>query len=181
MRRRSKKLITILFLTYLLLKLVNFKSIFGKKPTDQKPNSQNFKSVQLITWKFTNPNWTFRDLGSEPFRNCPESRCFAFYSKNILYSPDENADAVVVHGPNLWYAPPKRYKRKPRQLWMYYTMEPQRLSHCSSHYQLADLDNWFNLTATFKKDSDIVLDYKTFRNWSQIEHESIFLEDKKKT
>ncbi|RNA22862.1 alpha-(1-3)-fucosyltransferase C-like [Brachionus plicatilis] len=154
-------------------------SAFKYESTVKKIHSQNIKAVQLITARFHYNNWMFKDLGIEPFKNCPENRCFAFRSSNLLHLPEESADAVVVHAPNLWYTPSKNYKRKPKQLWMYYTMEPQRLSHCSSHYQLADLDNWFNLTATFKKDSDIVLDYKTFRNWSQIEHESIFVNEYK--
>lgn len=49
---------------------------------------------------------------------------------------------------------------------MFFSQEPQGLTHCSSHYKATDLDDWFNLTATFKTDSDLVTDYKEFRHWS---------------
>jgi len=48
-------------------------------------------------------------------------------------------------------------------------MESQRLTFCSSHYDLTELDDWFNLTATFKYDSSLYLDYKEFRSWTDIE------------
>ena len=48
-------------------------------------------------------------------------------------------------------------------------MESQRLTFCSSHYDLTELDDWFNITATFKSDSTVYIDYKEFRNWNDIE------------
>ena len=48
-------------------------------------------------------------------------------------------------------------------------MESQRLTFCSSHYDLIELDDWFNITATFRNDSTIYVDYKEFRNWNDIE------------
>jgi alpha-1,3-fucosyltransferase len=54
-------------------------------------------------------------------------------------------------------------------------MESQRLTFCSSHYSLTDLDDWFNITATFKKDSTLYVDYKEFRSWTDIELNSNYL------
>jgi hypothetical protein len=42
---------------------------------------------------------------------------------------------------------------------MYYALESPRGSMCSSHYSADDLDDWFNLTATYKQDSDFVMNY----------------------
>ena len=39
---------------------------------------------------------------------------------------------------------------------MYYSMESQHNSYRSMFYESKDLDDWFNLTATFKQDSDFV-------------------------
>lgn len=173
---KNRKLYCILLLLCFLI--ISFNTLISKFEYEnvvKKIHSQNLKAVQLITARFHYNNWMFSGLGVEPFKNCPESRCFAFRSTSLLHVPVESADGIIVHAPNLWYTPTKNYQRNPKQIWMYYTMESQRLSYCSSHYKLTELDNWFNLTATFKKDSDIVLDYKTFRNWSQIEYESIFV------
>ena len=144
-----------------------------------KIHTKKLKAVQLITGRFHFRNWLFENLGEEPFKNCPESRCYAFRTAPLFHIPEAKSDAIIVHGPNLWYMPSKNYKRNPKQLWMFYTMEPQRLSFCSNHYKYTDLDNWFNLTATFKTDSDIILDYKEFTSLSDIENNSEFLENYK--
>ena len=54
-------------------------------------------------------------------------------------------------------------------------MESQRLTFCSSHYGLKELDDWFNITATFKSDSTLYVDYKEFRSWTDIELNSDYL------
>ena len=92
----------------------------------------------------------------EAFKNCKEKRCFALeaYFNRI---PLEASDAIIVHGPNLYQMPNRKtYKRNSRQIWMYYSMESQRNSYRSMFYESKDLDDWFNLTATFKQDSDFV-------------------------
>jgi alpha-1,3-fucosyltransferase len=131
---------------------------------------KNLKSVHLLTGRFAFPNWQFYDgLGEEPFKNCPVTRCYAFTSLPFLHIPLEDVDGVMVHGPNLWYMlNRKTYVRNPKQLWLFYTMESQGLTFCSSHFELTELDDWFNLTATFKIDSSIPLDYKQFRNWQDV-------------
>ena len=62
----------------------------------------------------------------------------------------------------------KTYKRNRKQLWLYYNLESQGRTHCSSFYDMTELDDWFNITATFKTDSDLVADYKEFRNFRDI-------------
>ncbi len=43
------------------------------------------------------------------------------------------------------------------------------------HYKLSDLDDWFNLTATFKSDSTVVTDYKEFKNWGSLQLNSHYI------
>jgi hypothetical protein len=62
----------------------------------------------------------------------------------------------------------KTYKRNRKQLWLYYNLESQGRTYCSSHYDTTELDDWFNVTATFKTDSDLVADYKEFRSFEDI-------------
>lgn len=69
------------------------------------------------------------------------------------------------------------YKRNPKQIWLFYTMEPQRYTYCSHYYSINELDNWFNLTATFKPNSDIVVSYTSIKSLSDISRDmSTFLE-----
>lgn len=142
----------------------------------------NLKSVQLLTGRFDFYNWELGDrLGEEPFKNCAEKRCFAFRSSSLIHIAEEKSDAIMVHGPNLWYMPNRqKYNRNPRQLWLFYSMEPQGLTFCSSHYKLTDLDDWFNLTATFKHDSSIHVDYKQFRDWSDVLLDMDYINEYKK-
>ncbi len=130
---------------------------------------KNLKSVQMLTGRFAFYQWQFNELGEAPFKHCPETRCYAFLTIPAVQTPLEEADGIMVHGPNLWYLPDrKKYKRNPKQLWLMYTMESQGLTWCSSQFQLTDLDDWFNITATFKQDSTLPLDYRQFRSWDDL-------------
>jgi hypothetical protein len=158
----------IIFTTFTILVRTIYDLYFNHDKFIDHLKSRNLKSVQLLTGRFLFKNWEFDDLGVQPFKGCEENRCYAFQTM-FLQGPLEQADAVVVHGPNLWFMPPKHsYNRRKEQLWLFYSMEPQGLTFCSSHYKLTDLDEWFNLTATFKFDSDIPVDYKEFRTWNDI-------------
>jgi len=53
-------------------------------------------------------------------------------------------------------------------------MEPQMLSFCSAYYKIDDLDDWFNITTTFKPDSSYVTDYKSFQSWTNIHEYSSY-------
>ena len=133
-------------------------------------HSKNLKAVQLLTERFHWKNWGFPEgLGEAPFKDCPEKRCYAFKNSRFFQNPLERADGVILHVPNFFYMPSKNsYKRNKKQLWMFYTMEPQRRSFCSHLYDINELDDWFNLTATFKLNSDALMDYKEFSNWNTI-------------
>jgi hypothetical protein len=55
-------------------------------------------------------------------------------------------------------------------------MESQRRSFCSHHYTPADLDDLFNVTATFKHDSHLLADYKDFAGWPRITHSLAYVD-----
>lgn len=69
----------------------------------------------------------------------------------------------------------KSYKRNPKQLWLFYTLEPQRYSYCSHYYSIDEMDDWFNLTATFKPESDVLVTYKDFTKLSELHMYSSYL------
>jgi len=103
-----------------------------------------------LTSYFEFSEWNNK-IGRETFADCREKRCFAFRYKSNSQIPLEESDGVIVHAPNLHHFPSRNvYKRNPRQLWSFYTLESQRLSICSQNFDLTDLDDWFNLTKTVK-------------------------------
>jgi hypothetical protein len=144
-------------------------------------HARNLKSVQLLTGRFQLKNWEFNELAENPFKNCPEKRCYAFRSHSLFQIANEKSDGVMVHGRDLWCMPSRNfYKRKPSQLWLFYSMESQRLTFCSSHFDPADLDDWFNITATFKQNSELPLDYKQFRTWDDVVHDLDYVNEYKR-
>ena len=54
-------------------------------------------------------------------------------------------------------------------------MEYPRLSYCSRWFNLNDLDDWFNITVTFKSDSDFVVDYQPFNNINEILYDQYYI------
>lgn len=153
------------------------KIYFGpSKPSNVVINKNpNLKYVQLYTGVFDYTDWNEKGLGQIPFEQCDEKRCFAF-KPHITQTAVENADGVLVHGPNLWYLPSrKHYKRNKRQIWLYYSLESPRGSMCSSHIKEDDLNDWFNLTATYKQDSDFIINYSNLKNWNDVIFDKSYL------
>ncbi len=103
-RRKLFKLYVILIIltTFMILIRTIYDLYFNHDKFIHYLKSQNLKAVQLLTGRFLFKNWEFDDLGIEPFKECEESRCYAFQAM-FSQSPIEQADAVVVHGPNLWF------------------------------------------------------------------------------
>ena len=119
-------------------------------------------------------------LGLAPFEKCPEKRCFAF-KPYFRQKAEELADGVLVHGPNLLNLPDRNaYKRNRNQLWLYYALESPRGSFCSMHYKPTDLDDWFNITATYKRDSNFIVNYAPVDNKDNIQNDLTYLFEFKK-
>ena len=182
----NKKIIRYLFRFLIVIVILNilkwtiYDKYFVYDDLIDEIHRKNLKAVQLVTGRFDFENWEFDRLGEEPFKSCPEQRCYAFRSLGLLHVPNERSDGIMVHGPNLWYMPSKaRYKRNPKQLWLFYSMEPQRLTFCSSHYDLTELDDVFNITATFKYGSDLLVDYKQFRTWDDVIYDLDYIREYK--
>lgn len=82
---------------------------------------------------------------------------------------------MIVHVPDLHYMSFRySYKRNPKQLWLFYTLEPQRYSYCSHYYSISEMDDWFNLTATFKPNSNIQVTYKSFDKLTELHRYSSY-------
>ena len=115
--------------------------------------AQKLKPVQLLTELFESTEKWNDKIGRDVFKDCPESRCFAFRYRSNSQVALESSDGVVVHAPNLYRIPSREtYHRRSRQLWVYYTLESQRLSVCLRDFKITDLDDWFNITRTVKSE-----------------------------
>jgi hypothetical protein len=155
------------FLTMLLLIFLFYYTFLAGEDTAEEIHKRGLKAVQLWTPKFGSKTWEFAELGEKPFESCPEKRCFAFRSSKTL--PNEASHAVMVHASDLSIMPDRSvYKRNPRQIWSFVTIESQAHSFRSNRFNLTDLDDWFNLTMTFKSDSDHVIEYRSFKDWNSI-------------
>ena len=153
------KILILITVVHLLINVYFFQNTKSDRQNDADLlfKNKNLKYVQLLTGRFDYINWALPNLGEEAFKNCKEKRCFAFKPFTIRQKPLEQSDAILVHAPNLYYMPNKKtYKRNRKQLWMYYSMESPRGTYCSMHYKPTELDDWFNLTATYKQDSNFV-------------------------
>ncbi len=79
-------------------------------------------------------------FGQAPFEKCPVSNCD--FTNNKTYFP--NASAVVFHSKFITSTPIRKH---PGQLYVFFLRESPRYSHPRS--------NQFNLTMTYRRDSDI--------------------------
>jgi hypothetical protein len=177
--KRKKNLIKILVLLFIFSFLFLHNFSLNQKIIIE--NYKNYKSIELYTEVFDYKNWDQPGLGIIPFEKCPEKRCFAFKSTIIRQKAHEESDGVLVHGPNLWYLPNRKtYRRNPKQLWLYYALESPRGSQCSMHYKQEELDDWFNITSTYKTDSDFIVNYQSFNKWEEINQYGNYLTSYKK-
>ena len=145
-----------------------YESELMKNVSDARKN--NYKIVQMYTKCFGDANCGYRS-GVDAFSHCNgERRCF-FYS--YIGKMNSYSDGVIVHLPNLMFLP-AREKRNRKQIWLLRTIESQH-TLCSHFYKATDLDDWFNLTATYKTDSDFVHSYASFTRLDYIKYDGYFM------
>lgn len=165
-----------IFIISLFISILCFMSYWNSRPKLRiNRDKKDFKYIQLYTGVFDWKDWAQKGLGEIPFEQCSEKRCHALKPYSTQTGIEE-ADGVMVHGPNLWYMPNRKsYKRNPKQIWLYYALESPRGSICSSHFTPNDLDDWFNVTATYKQDSDFVLGYSPVDKLHEMETSPSYL------
>lgn len=166
----------VILIFFLLNYLSYWYSIHFERILLETQRDRNYKVIQVLT---NEPHGMA--LGESPFRVCPEKRCFAFRSISSG-RPVENSDAVVVYASDLkkitWRS---NYHRSRNQMWMLIAHEsPQYAFSKLAAGDLKLLDNWFNLTATFKPDSDFVIGDRGFINWTSLPDYSEYLTSYKK-
>ncbi|XP_037089768.1 alpha-(1,3)-fucosyltransferase C-like [Pollicipes pollicipes] len=88
-------------------------------------------------------------FGDKPFRGCPYSNCITTNNRSL----SSRADAVVVHMLNP--VDPLPRPRPPHQRFVFFLKEPPTLSYLP----YAPYRDVFNLTMTYRLDSDVVNGY----------------------
>lgn len=114
------------------------------------------KTRNILVWNnyFNRPDYYF-GLGFDGFKQkCSMDSCFLTNDRKL--KPIDEFDAIVFHGPQ--YHPKANdfpSKRSSEQIYVYFAKE-------APTYKPLDLSiskNFFNLTATYRLDSDIVVSY----------------------
>ncbi|XP_037680120.1 4-galactosyl-N-acetylglucosaminide 3-alpha-L-fucosyltransferase FUT6 [Choloepus didactylus] len=111
--------------------------------------------ILLWTWPFNNP---------VALSSCSEMRpgtedCLLTTNRRVY----NQADAVIVHHREVSRQPQSLLPPSPRppgQQWLWFSMESP--SHCS---HLKALDGYFNLTMSYRRDSDIFTPYGWLEPW----------------
>lgn len=89
------------------------------------------------------------------FRNCPFNKCKIFNDRAYLNVEDYNA--ILFHGNELNEMP---QRRNARQFYVYVNLESPANREIPQKYQ----ENYFNLTMTYRLDSDIPWTYHTIED-----------------
>lgn len=114
-------------------------------------NNSTTKTILIWNSCFDSP---YCDLGNgiESFLkyDCRVYDCFVTKDRNLL--PIDQFDAIIFHGPEFYSTIPLNYpfKRSEKQSYVYFSLETP-IKYPVSH----NLDNFFNLTMTYRFDSDI--------------------------
>ncbi|XP_044161361.1 3-galactosyl-N-acetylglucosaminide 4-alpha-L-fucosyltransferase FUT3-like [Bufo gargarizans] len=116
-----------------------------KSPTPPKKHEED---IIVLIWKWP---WGYQS----PLDKCPEYGIFGckLTVDRSLYGV---ADAVLIHHADIMYDK-NSLPQEPKpnfQRWIWYNMEPPRIIQ-----NLKMLDNLFNMTMTFRRDSDIHYPY----------------------
>lgn len=143
-----KKCIAIVFIV-LLLQYVLYRTSTSNFQTEEHIYPRNnTKYILYWTSMLNSPNFHFFDNGSDLFKSCPFSNCFATSNRELL--PIHKFDAL------LFYAPTKDKKRKdlperrsPHQRYIFSSLEtPIRFQKYHSQYILNNFYNWTMTTKT---------------------------------
>jgi hypothetical protein len=169
LRVYKKKLIFIASIFLAAKLVVNFHQANSENRLIEHLHAQDIKVVQLLTPKYGSEKWGFEFLGETPFNGCSVKNCFALKSF-IKDRPLEKSDAILVHAPDLYEASWKNgYNRNLDQLWLFNSIESPENSLRQFRHPITDLDDLFNLTVTFKPDSDLHIKHMPFDSWKYLQ------------
>ena len=113
------------------------------------------KDKIILYWNaFFEPGKWHYGLGRKPFVNCEHKNCFTTNDKNKLLESNAMLCHMWTGGCGIKELPKAR---TPNQYWIYFVLESQWNS--LNGHNLKPFNRIFNLTMTFKLDSNIILSY----------------------
>lgn len=105
----------------------------------------------ILIWSPLFENMNFLQIGKDSFKNCLETNCEITSDRTRLFE----SDAVLFHMRTLCMLDIPR-NRTPNQKWIFFTLESPPYSHFQG---FNFMDNMFNWTMTYRRDSDIFIPY----------------------
>ena len=170
-------LIYLIIFSICVLLFVSFKEIQygGHKPqyrnvhqpahnrTAQRQEKRVYKIVYWTNW-FGKRAWYGINSDPEPFKRCPYNACTETYDRRQV----KDADAVLFHLRDLIQQPHLPPTRDPNQFWILETVE----SPANEGKVNRKFDSIFNLTMTYKRTSDIILEYAKLINREGMEEQT---------
>ncbi|XP_018368722.1 PREDICTED: alpha-(1,3)-fucosyltransferase C [Trachymyrmex cornetzi] len=136
----------------IFLKMIREQDYFPNEIDRAKTyREKGVKTILLWNTLFGNKNFYFGQK-EDIFRDCPFDKCKMFNDRNYLNV--EDYDAILFHGNEMNdYEVPQ--KRKTTQFYVYVNLESPANRKVHQKYQR----NFFNLTMTYRLDSDILWTY----------------------
>ncbi|KAF5307930.1 hypothetical protein FQR65_LT06497 [Abscondita terminalis] len=140
-------------------------------------NNNNIKIILYWT-KFWNRNYPI-GLGSNPFRGCKYKNCYTTFNRSFVHT--EDFDAVLFHGsiynPKIHGRPEIR---NVNQRYIYFNLEaPSNKIYYNPNFTL--FNNFYNLTITYRFDSDVRIRYGSIRKRKTNRHFPTAKDVEKKT
>ncbi|KAG5676245.1 hypothetical protein PVAND_006094 [Polypedilum vanderplanki] len=116
------------------------------------------KNILFWTRFFNNTDWYTgeEEAGEEVLKSvqCPVTNCFFTHNKELLDGDITKFDAIAFHGPE-FRTKPLPTVRSPDQLYIFVSLE----SPTAVIDDLTKYKDFYNLTMTYRLDSDIEFDY----------------------
>jgi hypothetical protein len=125
-------------------------------------SNKNNSSKKISIAHYTTTYGTRTDSHSNIFNTNLKQICDILDPEEYLYANSVIVSLVdFVYFPTLLNKKDLYRKKYQSQLWLFHTEESPRNSYRTVQINnITDLDDWFNLTATLKPESDIHIQYK---------------------
>ena len=160
------RLIILLIFSIILIYTFYYQSITTPHepfiPTIRIKSHKNILFNKITIAHYTTTYGSRTDSHSKIFNQNFEKICEIIDPEEYIY-----ADSIIVslvdfsRFPTILNSKELYRKKYQSQLWVFYTEESPRNSYRTVKINnITELDNWFNLTATLKPESDIHIQYK---------------------
>ncbi|KAG5320829.1 FUCTC fucosyltransferase, partial [Pseudoatta argentina] len=132
------------------LKMIREEDFANETDRAKTYREKGIKTILLWNTFFGNKNFYFGEI-EDIFRDCPFDKCKIINERNYMNA--EDYDAILFHGNEMNNEVPQ--KRKTTQFYVYVNLESPANRKVHEKYR----KNFFNLTMTYRFDSDVLWTY----------------------